>query len=87
MHRWNVAQLVRLPNKTQRSWIQPPTLHRVIVSMTIRLIGNESKEVRRFELQFLEGANAGLSHSQGSDRPNPPVGSSRYTEGIVRGFG
>ena len=34
MHRWNVAQLVRLPNKTQRSWVQPATLHRVIVSMT-----------------------------------------------------
>ena len=34
MHRWNVAQLVRLPNKTQRSWVQPPTLHRAIVSMT-----------------------------------------------------
>ena len=29
MHRWNVAQLVRLPNKTKRSWVQPPTFHRV----------------------------------------------------------
>ena len=29
MHRWNVAQLVRLPDKTKRSWVQPPTFHRV----------------------------------------------------------
>ena len=37
MHRWNVSEMVRLPNKTQRSWVQPPTLHRVIVSMTVEL--------------------------------------------------
>ena len=35
--------------------------------LNIRLIGNESKEVRRFELQLLEGANAGLPDSQGLD--------------------
>ena len=26
--------MVRFPNKTQRSWVQPPTFHCVIVSMT-----------------------------------------------------
>ena len=36
----------------------------------IRLIRNESKEVRRFELQLLEGADARLFNSQGSDRPD-----------------
>ena len=35
--------------------------------INIWFIGNEFKEVRRLDLQFLEGANAGLSHSQGSD--------------------
>ena len=39
-----------------------------LYGIDIRLIGNESKEVLRFKLQLLEGANAGLPHSQGSDR-------------------
>ena len=36
----------------------------------IRLVGDESQEVRGHERQFLEGANVGLHDCEGSDRPN-----------------
>ena len=39
-----------------------------IDGINIRLIRDESKEVRWIELQLLEGADARLSHSQGLDR-------------------
>ena len=35
--------------------------------LNIHLVRDESKEVRQIELQLLEGANARLSHSQGSN--------------------